>query len=255
MTYERIACLASDTPAAQKGYRTLLRRYQFVPPQEAEVVVALGGDGFMLHCLHQLLELRVPIYGMNRGTVGFLMNRFLLEDLPQRIAQAKPETLYPLHMRAVTVDGKTHEARAFNEVALHRYSHQSAHLRVVINGVERIAELIGDGILVATPAGSTAYNLSAHGPIIPLGTNVLALTPISPFRPRRWHGALLPNSAVIEFTNLSPKKRPLGAAADFWEVRDVVGVTVREDRSQSVQALFDPTHSLEERVFGEQFAT
>ena len=197
MAVERIACVASNSNSAQQSLKTLCERYGFVAVEQADVLVALGGDGFMLRSLHQYRHLDVPIYGMNRGTVGFLMNDYREDDLLERTQKAKEEILYPLYMTAQCVDGRQQDALAFNEVALTRFGHQTANLRVSVNGVERIPKLVCDGILVATPAGSTAYNLSAHGPIIPLGSDVLALTPISPFRPRRWHGALLPNTAVI----------------------------------------------------------
>ncbi len=207
----------------------------------------------MLHTLHMFLGRALPIYGMNRGTIGFLMNRFSADELVERVESASVADLTPLSMTALDVDGVTHSSLAFNEVALLRLSNQTANIRVTVNGVERIEKLVSDGIMVATPAGSTAYNLSAHGPIIPLDANVLALTPISPFRPRRWHGALLPNTATVEFQNLNPAKRPLSATADFQESRNVVSVTVREDREHMCRVLFDPDHSLEERIFNEQF--
>jgi NAD+ kinase len=250
----RLGCIASKLPAAQEGRAALKRCYPLVPVERADVIIALGGDGLMLHSMHKYLALGVPIYGMNRGTVGFLMNHFSEEDLIARVQAAKAEILHPLQMVATSTAGTEHRLLAFNEVSLIRHGHQTAHLRVVINGVERIDKLVGDGILVATPAGSTAYNLSAHGPIIPVGAGLLALTPISPFRPRRWRGALLPNTAVVEFVNLDPARRPVGASADFREVRNMVVVTIREDRQQAFRVLFDPGHSLEERMFSEQFA-
>ena len=253
MSVERIACVASNSNSAQQSLETLRQRYGFVAVEEADVLVALGGDGFMLHSLHKYRHLDVPIYGMNRGTVGFLMNDYRDDDLPQRTNAAKQEILFPLQMTARCVDGQQQEALAFNEVALTRFGHQTANLRVSVNGVESIPKLVCDGILVATPAGSTAYNLSAHGPIIPLGSDVLALTPISPFRPRRWHGALLPNTALIEIENLHPQKRPLGAAADFTEIRNVETVQIKEDRTKMIRLLFDPHRSLDERIFNEQF--
>jgi NAD+ kinase len=250
----QLACITSDSPRGREGYALLAARYQFVPIADADILVALGGDGFLLRALHTYLDLGKPIYGMNRGTVGFLMNEFQIENLPERIAAAHSDTLYPLRMTAQTADGVEHSALAFNEVAVIRYSGQSANIRLVINGVTRIEKLICDGILVATAAGSTAYNFSAGGPIVPLGARALALTPVSPFRPRRWHGALLPHNAEIEFINLDPEKRPLGAAADSFEVADAVTVRVEEERSMPVSVLFDPGHSLEERIFREQFA-
>jgi NAD+ kinase len=251
---KKIACLPSRSPLAQAGLETLKSRYNLVPLDEAEVIVALGGDGFLLDVLHEHMERGLPIYGMNRGTVGFLMNEFSDENLIGRIESAQEDVLYPLRMIARTVDGEEYKAIAFNEVSILRYSGQSANLKVDIDGQTRMEKLICDGILVSTPAGSTAYNFSAGGPIIPIGSNVLAMTPISPFRPRRWHGALLPHTVEIEFTNLDPQKRPLGASADSFEVSNAVWVRVREDRSKPVRVLFDPGHSLEDRIFNEQFA-
>jgi NAD+ kinase len=250
----RFACIASSSDQAKLSYEQLSAKHDFVEPKEADCILALGGDGLMLHALHKFLDAGKPIYGLNCGTVGFLMNELQDEDLASRVSNAEETSVFPLQMTATTVNGETHQLLAFNEVSVIRYSHQTANLRLAINGIERIGKLACDGVLVATPMGSTAYNLSAHGPIIPLGSNVLALTPVSPFRPRRWRGALLPCSAVVEFTNLDPAKRPLGASADFHEVRDVVSLTVREDRSKPFHILFDPGHSLEERIFGEQFA-
>jgi len=253
MKIEKIACVASKSPKAEEGLALLSKRYPLVSAEEADVIIALGGDGFLLQTMHAHLETGTPIYGMNRGTVGFLLNEYTVDGLMDRLAAAQSHTLYPLKMKAETLAGEEHEALAFNEVALHRYSQQSAHIRVSINGRQRLENLVCDGIMVATPAGSTAYNLSARGPIIPLGSNVLALTPVSPFRPRRWNGALLPHSAVVEFEILNPGKRPVGASADSVEVRDVVRVTVTEDMSRHACILFDPDHSLEERIFSEQF--
>ena len=250
----KFACISSDSDLAKKRRAELERTFDFVEASDADVILALGGDGLMLHALHTHLDTGKPIYGMNCGTVGFLMNQFLDEDLVARVERAEDTVVYPLEMIAKTTDGQTYRKLAFNEVSVIRYGGQTANLRLSINGIERIDKLVCDGVLVATPMGSTAYNLSAHGPIIPLGSNVLALTPVSPFRPRRWRGALLPCDAVVEMTNLDPEKRPLGASADFHEVRDVESLTVREDRSQPFHILFDPDHSLEERIFGEQFA-
>ncbi|MGH6946991.1 MAG: NAD kinase [Kiloniellales bacterium] len=248
-----IAIVAADSEEAQEARARLAKRYTTVDPDAAAVVVALGGDGFVLETLHRFLERGVPIYGMNCGTVGFLMNQYGEEDLPQRVARAEQATLRPLRMRALTADGQSVEALAINEVSLLRQSRQAAKLRIKIDDVVRLEELICDGALVATPAGSTAYNLSAHGPIIPIGANLLALTPISVFRPRRWRGALLPNSAEVSFEVLEPDKRPVSATADYTEVRDVVRVEVREDKALSMSLLFDPEHDLEERIVKEQF--
>lgn len=252
-TIRKIACVASDTRKAREGLDRLARRYPLVPVEEADALVVLGGDGFMLQTVHDHLEAGIPFYGMNRGTIGFLLNQFEPDGLIERLNRAQPHALNPLVMTAVTTDGRTFSALAFNEVALHRYSQQSAHIRLSVNGREKLDRLVCDGIMVATPAGSTAYNLSAHGPIIPLGSNVLALTPVSPFRPRRWNGALLPHSAMVEFDILNPAHRPVGAAADSFEVRDVAKVRVAEDHSRPARLLFDPDHSLEERIFNEQF--
>jgi len=249
----RIACIASDSDRAKVSLESLRGKYQFVPVSEADVIVALGGDGLMLHSLHRYLNLAKPFFGMNRGTVGFLMNEFREDGLLERIAAAEEATLYPLHMTVETTGGEIHEALAFNEVSVIRFSGQSANVSLSVNGIERVSKLVCDGVLVATPGGSTAYNLSAQGPIIPLGSNVLALTPISVFRPRRWPGALLPNTSVIHFRNLDPDKRPLGASADGREVKDALTVTVREDREHGCRVLFDRDHSLDERIFSEQF--
>ena len=250
-----IACLASNSRRAQAALAELSERYDFVGPEECDVIVALGGDGFLLHTMHEHIALYRPIFGMNRGTVGFLMNAYHAEGLGARVAAAAPIWIRPLELVATTADGVTSRAIAFNEVAVTRHSGQSVHMRISIDGVERIAAFVGDGIIVATAAGSTAYNLSAHGPIIPLGSNLLAVTPVSPFRPRRWKGALVPHTAHIAFENLDPQKRPLGATADFHELFDVVSLTVQEDTSTEVQLLFDPDHSLEERIIAEQFLT
>lgn len=253
MSFEKIACVASTSPEAREGLRQLSEALPLVPVGEADIIVALGGDGFLLRTLHEYLDCGLPIYGMNRGTVGFLLNDYGCENVLERLNSAQPHLLHPLRMTATTLSGKRHKALAFNEVALLRYSQQSAHVRVLINGRQRLDNLICDGIMVATPAGSTAYNLSARGPIIPLGSNVLALTPVSPFRPRRWNGALLPHTATVEFEILDPEKRPVGVSADSFEVREVTHVAVCEDSSIHACVLFDPDHSLEERIFSEQF--
>jgi len=254
VSLNRIACVDSGSEHARQGHEVLQSHYDLSPVDEADVIIALGGDGFMLHTFHEYMDRNLPIYGMNRGTVGFLMNEFREDNLFEHLNRAREEKIYPLRMIARAADGHTHQALAFNEVALIRYSQQSANIRVLINGKIRIEKLICDGVLVATPAGSTAYNLSARGPIIPIGANALALTPVSPFRPRRWHGALLPYTAVVDFEILDPQKRPVSAAADFYEVKDALTVSVEEDRSKSVRVLFDKGHSLEERIVQEQFA-
>lgn len=249
----RIACVHSGTELAMEHYNELSEHYAFVPPRDSDAILALGGDGLMLHALHSYMGLRKPIYGMNCGTIGFLMNEYGKERLAERILTADSFVLHPISMRATTTEGKEEEALAFNEVALIRGSGQSANIRVSIDGVQRLEKYVGDGLIVSTAAGSTAYNLSAHGPIIPLGSELLALTPVSPFRPRRWRGALLPHTAVITMENLDPQKRPLVTTADFRDIRNVVSVTVREDQSHQVQMLFDKDHSLEERIIREQF--
>ena len=253
MPPQSIAFVAADTPEAQKASERLTRRYRPTSPDKAEIIVALGGDGLMLETLHRYLSRGVPIYGMNCGTVGFLMNQYEEKDLPKRLSEAERVTLFPLDMTARTMRGKEQNALAINEVSLLRETRQAAKIRITVDGVVRLAELICDGALVSTPAGSTAYNLSAHGPILPIGSGVLALTPISAFRPRRWRGAILPHGAEVVFDILEPDKRPVSAVADYTEVRDVVEVKVREDRSRSLHLLFDPEHNLEERILKEQF--
>jgi NAD+ kinase len=249
----RLAFFASDRPEAQAAREALARAYGEVAEDEADVVVALGGDGFMLDVLHRALADRKPIYGMNRGSVGFLMNDYAEEGLLERIAGAEQTVIHPLVMATKDTAGAWSEALAINEVSLLRQTYQSAKLRILIDGKARLDELICDGVLVSTPAGSTAYNLSAHGPIIPLTGEVLALTPISAFRPRRWRGALLSHNAKVTFEILEPDKRPVSAVADNVEVRDVIQVDVAEDRSISLSLLFDAGRSLEERVLAEQF--
>ncbi len=249
----RLSFRAAPTPEARRALAHLEATYPSVPPEEADVIVPLGGDGFMLETLHDFLDGSARIYGMNLGTVGFLLNAYRPENLEARIAAATGVQLYPLRMRAQLLDGGTADAIGVNEVSVFRETRQAAALSVDIDGVCRMPELVCDGVLVSTPAGSTAYNLSAHGPIIPLGANLLALTAISPFRPRRWRGALLPSRSRFEIRVLDPAKRPVSAVADFTEVRDVVHVEVWEDRSLSSRLLFDPEHNLEERILKEQF--
>jgi NAD+ kinase len=251
----RIAVVAAETEAAQQALRELGKLYPCVAPEHAETIVPLGGDGFMLETLHRFLSKGVPIYGMHRGSVGFLMNSYRPEGLYERLAAAQPVVLYPLEMTAQDEHGDHHRALAFNEVSLLRESRQAAKLRVTVDGVVRIDELMADGILVATPVGSTAYNLSAHGPIIPLRAGILALTPISAFRPRRWRGALLPHEARVRIDALETDKRPVSAVADFTEVRDVTAVEVNENRDIAMTLLFDHDANLEERVLKEQFAS
>jgi NAD+ kinase len=251
--YERIAFVASPIPEAQQALAGLARRYGNRDPAEADVVVALGGDGLMLQTLHRFMNSGKPIYGMHRGTVGFLMNDFAEEDLSERLAAAQVTVIHPLLMCARDAADRVHEYHAINEVSLFRQTYQAARLRILIDGQERLAELVADGVLVATPAGSTAYNLSAQGPIIPINASLLALTPISPFRPRRWHGALLPDTARVTVEVLEADKRPVAAVADHDEVRSVRSVDIGMDRSIAMNMLFDPGHSLDERILREQF--
>ncbi|HET6545735.1 MAG TPA: NAD kinase [Rhodanobacteraceae bacterium] len=250
---QRIAFLASQTDDAQAALTALAARYDAAPLEEAEVIVALGGDGFMLRTLHRHLRRCVPVYGMKLGAVGFLMNHYHPETLPERLARAQPTVLRPLLMQVHSESGADVSSLAFNEVSLLRQTKQAAHVRVALNGAVKIDELICDGILVSTPAGSTAYNLSAHGPILPLDSHLLAMTPISPFRPRRWRGAILPATTEVRLEILDPYKRPVSATADSNEVRDIVAVAIRESQEQTVTLLFDPEHNLEERILDEQF--
>ncbi len=254
MSLHRIAFLASPVIAAQEALADLTKRYQQVDLDKADVIVALGGDGFMLQTLHDTQHLNLPVYGMNCGTVGFLMNTFDLDDLPARLAAAEEAAINPLIMRAVTVDGTEQHALAINEVSLLRAGPQAAKLKISVDGKVRLDELVCDGALIATPAGSTAYNYSAHGPILPIGSDVLALTPMAAFRPRRWRGALLPKTAVVRFDVLEPEKRPVRADADSRAVTNVVMVEVRSDPTIAHRILFDPGHGLEERLIVEQFA-
>lgn len=250
----RIAFVAAETDAARKARRALVQRYGQVAPERADVIVALGGDGLMLQTLHSYMTLGTPIFGMHRGSVGFLMNEYRAAGLQRRLARAVRVTLHPLRMTVTTARGTTRSSLAINEVSLLRQQRQAAKIRIVVDGVERMPELICDGVLVATPAGSTAYNLSAHGPIIPLGADLLALTPISAFRPHRWRGALLPHTAKVTFEVLERDKRPVSATADNTEVRGVARVDVYEDRDVTLTLLFDPEQNLQERVLKEQFA-
>jgi NAD+ kinase len=244
---------AATTPLATDARNRLVARYGHCPLARASVAVALGGDGSMLETIHRVLDRHIPVYGMNCGSVGFLMNPFIEDDLPERLARAQAAELHPLRMKAVMRSGEVHEALAFNEVSLLRQLRQSAKIRITVDGRVRLAELSCDGVLISTPAGSTAYNLSAHGPIVPLSANLLPLTPISAFRPRRWRGALLPSTAEVLFEVLEADKRPTAAVADFTEVRDVTSVAVSEDREVTVTVLFDPDRGLSERIIAEQF--
>ncbi|HEY0112984.1 MAG TPA: NAD kinase [Allosphingosinicella sp.] len=250
------ALLASSADAAKAADVMLRESYDFVPLEEAEQVIALGGDGFLLQTLHDMLDRDriLPVFGMNRGTVGFLMNEWRLEGLRERVNAAKPVSVAPLKMKAVTVSGETVIDAAINEVSLLRETRQTARIEICVNGRVVLPELVCDGVLVATPAGSTAYNFSAQGPILPLGTNLVALTPISPFRPRRWRGALVPDDLPIVLRVLDATKRPVSAVADQLEVRDVATVEVEVDRERALTLLFDPEHALDERISMEQFA-
>jgi NAD+ kinase len=250
---DRIAFVASPSAEAQAALVQLTEAYGNCDPAKASVIVALGGDGLMLQTLHQHMHSDTPIYGMHRGTVGFLMNEFSPHDLRARLKAARDTVIHPLLMRATDVHGTVHIHHAINEVSLFRQTHQAARLKIIIDERERMAELIADGIMVATPAGSTAYNLSAQGPILPINAALLALTPISAFRPRRWRGALLPNTAIVAIEVLEGDKRPVAAVADHDEARDVRRVEVISDKTISMRMLFDPGHSLEERILSEQF--
>lgn len=251
--FKRIAFVSSQTPEADAARERLIARYGAVAEEDADVIVALGGDGLMLQTLHRFRDRGLPIYGMHRGSVGFLMNTFREDGLIERLDAAQHVKIYPLLMEVVDKNGTRFKAPAINEVSLLRQTYQAAKLRVSIDGKVRLDQLICDGIIVATPAGSTAYNLSAHGPILPLGTALLAITPISPFRPRRWRGALVPDKARIDIAVLEADKRPVSAVADHYEVRDIIAVSARLDRSSSIDMLFDPDHGLEERILREQF--
>ncbi len=250
---ERIAFIASTAPAALSALQRLRHTYGNVEPAAADVIVALGGDGHMLQTLRRFLDTGTPIYGMNRGSVGFLMNEYSEDDLRRRLAEAEITRMHPLSMLAIDVEGRTHDDLAINEVSLFRQTYQAAKLRITVDGKVRMDELVCDGLLVATPAGSTAYNLSAYGPILPIDAPLLALTPISPFRPRRWRGALLPSNAHIQIQALETDKRPVSAVADHSETRNVVQVDIAEASDRELVLLFDPGHNLDERILSEQF--
>ncbi|MEM6620747.1 MAG: NAD kinase [Pseudomonadota bacterium] len=249
----KICVLGSQSPVAQAAAKDLQNRYGHVGPAEAEIIVALGGDGFMLQTLHANMAHGVPVYGMNRGSIGFLMNDYSDDALLDKLAEAKTAVINPLRMVASAADGTQREALAINEVALFRQIHQAAKIRIRIDGVVMLEELICDGILAATPAGSTAYNLSAHGPILPIRSKLMALTPVSPFRPRRWRGALLPWETQLGFEILERDKRPVSATADHTEVRDVQQVDIAAASEIELKLLYDPGHGLEERLLREQF--
>jgi NAD+ kinase len=252
-TFEHIAFVASPVAEAEEALARLSGSYGNVKPEEADVIVALGGDGFMLQTLHRFMSAGKPIYGMHRGTVGFLMNEYQDDHLRERLKAARTTVIHPLLMRARHGDSPVTDFHAFNEVSLFRQAYQAAKLRILIDGKERLAELVADGVLVATPAGSTAYNLSAQGPIIPINAQLMALTPISPFRPRRWHSVLLPDSAHVRVEVLEAEKRPVAAVADHDEVRNVRAVDIKMDHTIGMQLLFDPGHNLDERIVREQF--
>ncbi|AFX99518.1 ATP-NAD kinase family protein [Candidatus Endolissoclinum faulkneri L2] len=248
-----LAFVAANNEEALLAQKLLSEQYGNVVPTRADLIIALGGDGYMLETIRATISTCKPIYGMNCGTIGFLMNKFQNNNLIERLHKAKPVILHPLRMHATCRNGTRVEMLAINEVSMFRASAQAANIRILVDGRERLAELICDGVLVATPAGSTAYNLSAHGPIIPLGANVLALTPISAFRPRRLRSALLSREAIIRFETTSPEKRPINAVADVMEVPDVIEVEIREDSNVKLTVLYDPEHNFEERVLTEQF--
>jgi NAD+ kinase len=252
-SFRKIAFVASETEEAQQARDALAARYGNAPAEEADAIVALGGDGLMLQTMHRHLKSRIPIYGMNRGSVGFLLNDYHENDLVARLENAEITVIHPLRMTAHDKDGAAHEALAINEVSLFRQIYQAAKLRIAVDGKVRMDELICDGVLVSTPAGSTAYNLSAHGPILPITAPLLALTPISPFRPRRWRGALLPNDAKVTIEVLEPDKRPVSAVADHKEFRDVLAVEVKEESGIDILMMFDPGRTLAERILSEQF--
>jgi NAD+ kinase len=250
---EKIHFVASNTAEAEEALDRLAARYGNAAPAEADLVVALGGDGMMLQTLHRFMDAQIPVYGMNRGSVGFLMNEYREDELPERLKRAKLNLIYPLRMRAIMADGGSSEALAINEVSLFRLTHQAARLRISVDGDVRLDELVCDGILVATPAGSTAYNLSVHGPILPINAALLALTPISAFRPRRWRGAILRSTAKVTVDVLEAEKRPMSAVADHREFRNVLSVDISEERGIGLRLLFDPGHELDERIQAEQF--
>ena len=252
--FRKIAFVASETKEAMAAHEVLVECYGNTAPEQADAIVALGGDGLMLQTMHRHLNSRIPIYGMNRGSVGFLLNDYSEDGLLERLEAAETSIIHPLRMVATDLGGATHQALAINEVSLFRQSYQAAKLRIIVDGRLRMGELICDGVLVSTPAGSTAYNLSAHGPILPINAPLLALTPICPFRPRRWRGALLPNVATVLIEVVEADKRPTSAVADHTEFRDVVAVEVREESGIDIYMMFDRGHSLAERILSEQFS-
>ena len=253
MSEQKIGFVASTATSAQEAMLSLRELYGETALDDATIIVALGGDGFMIQTLHQFIDRNLPIYGMNRGSVGFLMNGYEHEDLPARLEAAQSTMLHPLLMRAECGDGSLIEGLAINEVSLIRESRYAAKIRISVDTRIRLEELVCDGVMVSTPAGSTAYNLSAHGPILPIGSRLLALTPICAFRPRRWRGALIPEISTVDLDILNPDKRPVSATADYTEARDVVRVSITQERTQTLRLLFDPEHDLEERILTEQF--
>lgn len=253
MKFKKLSFVTSKTADAQSAKATLTKKYGNFSTDEADVIIALGGDGLMLECLHHFNQNNLPIYGLNRGTVGFLMNEFGDDDLHKRLNEAQKYNAHPLMAEMQTMDGETHCSKAFNEVSLLRQTHQASKLHISINQKARLEELVCDGIIVATPVGSTAYNLSAHGPIIPINAPLIALTPISPFRPRQWRGALLPDDMNISIKICDPEKRPVSAVADHQEVRNITKIKIKQDKQQFATMLFDAKHGLEERILREQF--
>ncbi|MCA1956428.1 NAD kinase [Zymomonas sp.] len=255
MKFNRMTLIASPTPKAQKAAEELKKLYQWYPLEEADVIIALGGDGFMLQTLHHLLDnsFNLPVFGMNLGTVGFLMNEWRPTNLLRRLIRAKQFTVYPLRMDGQTVSGEQKIYRAINEVSMLRETRQTAHIEISVDGRIVLPELVSDGVLVATPAGSTAYNLSADGPILPFDSGMLALTPISPFRPRRWRGAIVPDGSIIDMRVVDPDKRPMSAVADQRELREIANLTITLDRTTPLHLLFDPNHALDDRIAREQF--
>ncbi len=253
MDFKTICFVAAHYQVAQQALVALTHKYGNNSPENADVIVALGGDGFMLHSLHRAMERGVPVYGMNRGSVGFLMNTFKQDHLPERLTRAEAANLHPLHMEVHDIEGEIHTAVAINEVSLFRETRMAAKLSITVDGIRRMDEIICDGVLVATPAGSTAYNASAHGPIIPIGSDILALTAISAYRPSRWRGALLPHDATVIIGVHSCQERMVSATADHTEVRHVEKVIIREAKETTVTLLFDPEHNLSERIIKAQF--
>ncbi len=249
----KIAFIASSAVEAKDALPVLVKLHGNCEPDNADIIVALGGDGFMLQSQHRFMNTDIPIYGMNKGTVGFLMNEFIVENLPERLDSAIQSRIHPLKMDAEDGQGNVHQALAINEVSLFRQSHQAAKLKILIDGKVRLEQLACDGVMVATPQGSTAYNLSAHGPILPLNAPLLALTPVSAFRPRNWKGALLPNTALVRIEVIAAHKRPVNAVADNTEIKSIISVEIKEDRQSHGILLFDPEHTWDERILAEQF--